>query len=138
MPINVGNLVGRGFTDVVHTVAPVTKVISNIDPTPGFNINAHAGGGLPFVSRGNGSTGIAPKVTTVSDNNTTQDDTGTTDDKTTDTSVYTGANGTNGNSSNAADVAAYQDQINSLNNLLSQADIAQGNGLQAYDKSYNN
>jgi len=30
------------------------------DPTPGFNIDAHAGGGIPFVSKGNGSTGMAP------------------------------------------------------------------------------
>lgn len=30
------------------------------DITPGFNIDAHAGGGIPFVSKGNGSTGIAP------------------------------------------------------------------------------
>lgn len=32
----------------------------HFDPTPGFNIDAHAGGGIPFISKGNGSTGIAP------------------------------------------------------------------------------
>lgn len=32
----------------------------HIDPTPGFNIDRHAGGGVPFISKGDGSTGIAP------------------------------------------------------------------------------
>jgi hypothetical protein len=32
---------------------------SGIDTTPGFNIDAHAGGGVPFLSKGNGNKGIA-------------------------------------------------------------------------------
>jgi hypothetical protein len=45
MAINVGGVIGA---------------IAGKDYTPNFNITKNAGGGIPFVSRGNGSTGIAP------------------------------------------------------------------------------
>lgn len=46
-----------GLLNVVNNVKD--KAL-NFDPTPGFNINSSAGGGVPFVSKGNGSTGQAP------------------------------------------------------------------------------
>jgi hypothetical protein len=100
----VGNkkISGSGRTGAQTNTGGIGGVIGRLvghDLTPGFNIDAHAGGGIPFISRGNGSTGIAPapvrKTTSATHPNS----------KSTSATTYSGGSSDSGPS--AQDLAAY-------------------------------
>ncbi len=116
-------------------LGPVGALASVIDPTPGFSatnvIRTQANNLFGNNSTGNkqtsNKTSGSPKVL---DANTSNPYTG----------GYGSASG-GGGSSNAgsvADIAAYQDQINSLNQLLGNADVIQGNKTAAINQGFDN
>lgn len=117
MAINIGGL--------IHT-------ITGHDYTPGFNIDAHAGGGIPFISKGNGSTGIAPPkpASNGSSSNPTPTPQGQTGS--TPTSTYSYSSGPS-----AQDIAAYNTYQGEANSDLSRLLGSYNNTVASLNSNYN-
>lgn len=125
-----------GLDTLVHGVA--NKVL-NGDITPGFNITANAGGGIPFISKGNGSTGQAPAKSATSGGGSTPVKDATGNDNS-GAYAYTGGSGT-GSGTSAADQAYYDSLSSDANSQLGRLDnqtaIANQNIQDAYNSSLN-
>lgn len=128
MALNLGAIAGA----VAHALPIPGASLLPDDLTPGFNINAHAGGGIPFISKGNGSTGIAPTslntVSSSSDPKKVASDNSTPDPYTPGTAGPT--------AEEAANIGLYETQLGDLNSLLGRADTGLNQGLSSLNDSY--
>jgi hypothetical protein len=119
------------LTDVGRAIYSPNSVLSN----PGA-INPFArGSAFQVVGSPSAAAGAAPKAGSVASDTATAPAGGAY------SGTYSGgANGTRAASGagSTADIAAYQDQINSLNQLLGNADITQRNGQNSIEQGYNN
>lgn len=124
---------GLNLDSLVHGVA--NKILGG-DITPGFNITASAGGGIPFISAGNGSTGVAPKATSAQPNTKADppkiNETGL-------TGGLAGSYGGSGGSSIYDPQAAltYDLGIDQANGALGRLDSQLGTGLGNIESQYN-
>lgn len=116
----------------------------SIDLTPGFNLHGYAGGGIPFISKGNGTSGKSTGTGTdvgdqalakakntpakVADNTTS----------TGDTPANLGSSvGSTGNGATAADIAYLDSQAGNLRDLLARSQGTLDQGLTGLGDSYN-
>lgn len=130
------SLLDRGIGALGHGVSSIGRTYDYITPGSGTSSLTNVGRTL-YSGGANGGGGAAqgdPAATASTANSLGVGTNGGTAANTA-ASPYAGDSGSAGS---AADIAAYQDQISSLNQLLGQADITQNNGVNSINQGYGN
>jgi len=108
---------------------------SHFDITPGFNLHSYAGGGIPFISRGNGSSGLAPPPAAAQNSNNPA---GTATPATPATQGYVqGDNTTIGSGTSTTVDPAYALYAGQANDALGRALAAYNNANGATNQQFN-
>lgn len=125
----------NSLTDLGHNIGSGTATLSNIGGLFGGNNRAFTGSVLNYGGAYSGSPSTAYPTSTPFDSISSQ---------LVPNSLYDGTTAAGGggtaadNAGSQHDIAAYTDQINALNGLLSQQDTVRNNGTNSINRSFDN